>query len=60
MWNIGPIQIQAILYIHKNTYKICPKEGLVVDTERGKERKRASENKIHDICVGTRYKETQC
>jgi hypothetical protein len=23
MWNTGPIQIQAILYIHRNVYREC-------------------------------------
>jgi hypothetical protein len=23
VWNIGPIQIQAMLYIHRNIYRTC-------------------------------------
>jgi hypothetical protein len=36
MWNTGPVQIQAILYIHTNIYRTCtPKEGLVKETKGG-------------------------
>jgi hypothetical protein len=54
MWNIGPIKIQTILFIHRSMYKACPNEGLVVETEGGgKERKIVNKNRINDICVGT-------
>jgi hypothetical protein len=43
MWNVGPIQIQAILHIHtyKYTQNMYPKVGLVeeIREEEKKERK---------------------
>jgi hypothetical protein len=59
MWNIGPIQIQAILHIHINIHNIYPKVGLIEENKGGrKEGKKVSNNEIHHICVGPRYKET--
>jgi hypothetical protein len=36
MWNIGPIQIQAILYVHTNTQNMYPKVVLVEETKEGR------------------------
>jgi hypothetical protein len=61
MWNIGPIQIQAILYIHINIYRTySQKMELVEGTKGGGERRkeRANNHEIHHICVGTRHNET--
>jgi hypothetical protein len=52
MWNIGLIQIQAILHIHKNNREsMYPEVGLI--EEEKKERKIENNNEVHHICVGT-------
>jgi hypothetical protein len=66
MWNIHPIQIQALLYIHIHIHihiyiciHICiytehvPKSGTGRGDQRRKKRKIASNNEVHNICVGT-------
>jgi hypothetical protein len=44
MWKMGPTQIQAILYIHRNTQSMYPKVRLVKEIKGGgKEGKKDSE-----------------
>jgi hypothetical protein len=56
MWNIDPIQIQAVLAIHRTINSMHPKVGLVEETKEGKT---VGNNEMHHICVGARHKETQ-
>jgi hypothetical protein len=35
MWDIGPIQIQTILHIHRSIQSMYPKVGLVEKTKGG-------------------------
>jgi hypothetical protein len=59
-FNIGPKQMQAILYIQTYIQNMYPK----VDWQRrpmedeNKERKIANNNEVQHICVETSYKET--
>jgi hypothetical protein len=58
MWNIGPIQIQAILYIYtKYIQNMYPKVELVEETKGGKKKKRkiVNNNEMYHIYVGTRH-----
>jgi SLT domain-containing protein len=55
IWNIGPIQIQAILYKHRSTYRAYIQKW----EEEKKEREIMNNNEIHHFCAGIRYKETR-
>jgi hypothetical protein len=39
MWNIGSIQMQATLHIHRNIYRTVPKNGAGAEQRRRKRRK---------------------
>jgi hypothetical protein len=60
MWNICPPKMQAMLYIHRNIYRVCVKKW---DQQRRPREEEKKERKIVKkimkyLCVRTRHKET--
>jgi hypothetical protein len=56
MWNIGPIQTQAILYIHAIYTEYVSKSGR---GHQGRSKRTiTNDNEVHHLCVGIRHEET--
>jgi hypothetical protein len=58
MWNIGPIQIQAISYIHTNIYRTYTQKWDCKRRPREEGEKIVNNNEIYHICIRARYNET--